>query len=211
MDQSSSHIETLRFGPVSPTAVHLCIDMQLMFSEATKWASPAVGQVLPAIMEICSYAAQRTIFTRFLTPPNLSAARRHWCHFYEESSSMLAENIKTEQLEIVPALRRFVPPARMVSRYVFSAFASPVLEETLDLLRADTLLLSGIESDVCVLATALGAIDRGFRLIIVKDAIASSKFAGHEAVTKGIYPRFDQQVEMITAERALSLWNPVPP
>ena len=124
---------------------------------------------------------------------------------------MLAENIKPEQLEIVPALRRFVPPARIISRYVYSCFASPVLEETLDLLQADTLLLSGIKSDVCVLATALGAIDRGYRLIIVKDAIASSKSVGHEAATKGIYPRFDQQIEMITAEQALSLWNPVPP
>jgi nicotinamidase-related amidase len=69
--------------------------------------------------------------------------------------------------------------------------------------------LTGVESDVCVLATALGAIDRGYRLIVIKDGIASSKSLGHDAVTKGIYPRFDQQVEMIAAERALSLWNPV--
>jgi nicotinamidase-related amidase len=200
----------LRFGLVSPTAVHLCIDMQLMFAEATKWASPAVSQVLPTVTEICCYAANRTIFTRFLTPPNLSVAGRHWRRFYEESPSMLAENLKPEQLEIVPALRRFVPPARMISRYVYSAFAAPTLEETLDLLHADTLLLSGIESDVCVLATALGAIDRGYRLIIVKDAIASSKPEGHDAVVKGVYPRFDQQVEMMTAEVALSIWNPIP-
>jgi hypothetical protein len=112
----TTHIDGLHFGSIGATAVHLCIDMQLMFAEGTKWASPAVGQVLPQVSEICAIASSRTIFTRFLTPPHLDAANRQWHRFYEESPSMLAENLKPEQLNLVPELRRFVPPARVVDR-----------------------------------------------------------------------------------------------
>jgi hypothetical protein len=30
-------------------AVHLCIDMQLMFAVGTKWSSPAIWEAVPAI------------------------------------------------------------------------------------------------------------------------------------------------------------------
>jgi nicotinamidase-related amidase len=204
----TTHIDGLHFGSIGATAVHLCIDMQLMFAEGTKWASPAVGQVLPQVSEICAIASSRTIFTRFLTPPHLDAANRQWHRFYEESPSMLAENLKPEQLNLVPELRRFVPPARVVDRYVFSAFAAPALAQSLGDLLADTTIFSGVESDVCILATALSAIDRGYRVIIVRDAVASSKSSGHQAVMEGVLPRFDQQVELVDAETLLKFWTP---
>jgi nicotinamidase-related amidase len=204
----TTHIDGLHHGSISATAVHLCIDMQLMFAEGTKWASRAVGQVLPQVSEICAIASSRTIFTRFLTPPHLDAAKRQWRRFYEESPSMLAENLKPEQLNLVPELRSFVPPARVVDRYVFSAFATPALAQSLGDLHADTAIFSGVESDVCLLATTLSAIDRGYRVIIVKDAVASSKSSGHRAVMEGVLPRFDQQVELVDAETLLRSWTP---
>ena len=204
----TTHIDGLHFGSIGATAVHLCIDMQLMFAEGTKWASPAVGQILSQVSEICAIASSRTIFTRFLTPPHLDAANRQWRRFYEESPSMLAENLKPEQLNLVPELCRFVPPARVVDRYVFSAFAAPALAQGLGDLGADTTIFSGVESDVCILATGLSAIDRGYRVIIVKDAVASSKTSAHQSVLEGVLPRFDQQVELVDAETLLKFWTP---
>jgi hypothetical protein len=36
---------------------------------------------------------------------------------------------------------------------------------------ADALIVSGSESDVCVLATVLDAVDIGYRVIVVRDAV----------------------------------------
>jgi nicotinamidase-related amidase len=59
-----------------------------------------------------------------------------------------------------------------------------------------------------VLATALTAIDRGYRTIFISDAIASSSPEGHRASLDSVYPRFDQQVELIDTETLLKAWSP---
>jgi len=58
----------LRFGPLGGGAVHLCIDMQLVFAEPTPWHTPWMGRVLPLVVEIAERQAARTVFTRFIPP-----------------------------------------------------------------------------------------------------------------------------------------------
>jgi nicotinamidase-related amidase len=120
---------------------------------------------------------------------------------------MLASNLKPEQLEIVPQLHPFLAQAHVVDRYVFSAFAAPELARHLEELGAETTIFTGIESDVCVLATALAAIDRGYRVIIVEDGVASSRPSAHRAVMQHVLPRFDQQVEIVKAATLARNWH----
>ena len=47
-----------------------------------------------------------------------------------------------------------------------------------------------------------------FTMRTVSDAIASSNEASHEAAFDGIYPRFDQQVELIDTDTLLKAWTP---
>jgi nicotinamidase-related amidase len=42
----------LRFGPLSPNTVHLCIDMQTLFAERTDWHVPWLERVLPAVLRL---------------------------------------------------------------------------------------------------------------------------------------------------------------
>jgi hypothetical protein len=42
----------LRFGPLGPNAVHLCVDMQTLFAERTAWHVPWLERVLPAVMRL---------------------------------------------------------------------------------------------------------------------------------------------------------------
>ncbi|MFO1350526.1 MAG: isochorismatase family protein [Gammaproteobacteria bacterium] len=70
----------------------------------------------------------------------------------------------------------------------------------------DTLIVSGVETDVCVLATVLDAIDAGYRVIVVADAVAASRrpaTARARAVLEAVLPRFDQQVETVSATELL--------
>jgi nicotinamidase-related amidase len=61
-------------------------------------------------------------------------------------------------------------------------------------------------TDVCVLATVLSAVDLGYRVILVRDALCSSSDEGHDALMKMYYSRFSEQIETTDAETVLSKW-----
>jgi len=54
--------------PLTEKTVHLCIDMQRLFSSEGPWATPWMERVLPVVVEIASRFPERTVFTRFITP-----------------------------------------------------------------------------------------------------------------------------------------------
>jgi nicotinamidase-related amidase len=203
-----SAIEGLRFGAIGKHAVHAAIDMQRLFAEGTEWASPTVHAIEPKVSRICAHAPHLTLFTRFLTPERLEDAHGQWQIYYRHWRSLLASRLDSGLLDLLPPLRRFIPPARIIDKYVHSAFEARAFQQALDELAADTIIFSGVETDVCVLATALTAVDRGYRTILISDAIASSSPQGHDAALAGIYPRFDQQIEVIDTRSLLEAWVP---
>jgi len=71
----------------------------------------------------------------------------------------------------------------------------------------DTVVITGAETDICVLATALGAIDRGYRVVLVTDAVCSSSDQTHDALMTFYNQRLSQQVETADTETVLSIWN----
>lgn len=199
------HIRGLRFGPLGSSAMHLCVDMQAMFADDTPWASGAVRSILPAVREICTYKAASTIFTRFLCPRDGRALCGQWRHFYSDCPQMLAADPRL--FDIVPELVPFVPPGRLADRYVFSVFEIAGLRPLLEARGVDTLVFSGVETDVCVLASVLRAIDIGYRVVVVEDAVASSNARGHDAALRGIFPRFDQQIETVRVAELMGQWG----
>jgi hypothetical protein len=64
----------------------------------------------------------------------------------------------------------------------------------------------GGETDVCVLSTVLGAVDFGFRVIVVYDAVCSSSDAAHDAMQLFYSQRLPQQVETASTEEVLDSW-----
>ena len=87
----------------------------------------------------------------------------------------------------------------------------PFLERGfLDLLRerrVDALVITGAETDVCVLATVIGAVDLGFRVVLATDAICSSSDATHDALLTLYRNRFSEQVETCDTETILHEWE----
>ena len=72
---------------------------------------------------------------------------------------------------------------------------------------ADGLIISGSETDVCVLATVLAAVDLGYRVILVNDAVCSSSDEGHDALMKMYHQRYTEQIEVADAATVMERWE----
>jgi nicotinamidase-related amidase len=111
-------------------------------------------------------------------------------------------------LELVPALARFVPPAIIIDKPGYSAFVQSRLYDLLAGKGVDTVVVTGAETDVCVLATTLSAVDLGLRVVIIEDALCSSSDEGHDALMTMYRTRLHEQIDVIKAEELFDLWQP---
>ncbi|WP_026291373.1 cysteine hydrolase family protein [Ancylobacter sp. FA202] len=194
-------------GPLGANTLHVCVDMQRLFGPGFPWAMPWLEKVLPLVESLCAQKPERTVFTRFVPPRRPDEARGGWARYYQRWAAVTGEAIGPDAARLVPALEAFVPPARVIDKSVYSPWTEGRLDALLAPARVDTLVISGGETDVCVLATALGAIDRGFRVILVTDALCSSSDATHDALMELYLNRFSQQVEVARAEEVLEGWR----
>ncbi len=199
------HIRGLRFGPIEPSAVHVCVDMQKLFATDTPWASDAVAIALPAAREITAAKPRQTIFTRFLCPREPGEVAGQWQRLYAHCPEMM--RLDPRLFAIVSELSRLSPEATTIDRHVFSIFASEQFRLELLARHPRTLIFSGVEADVCVLASIFSAIDVGYRVVVVEEAVASSNKVGQQAAIEGILPRFDQQIELVGVNELLTSWG----
>jgi nicotinamidase-related amidase len=128
-------------------------------------------------------------------------------HYYERWDSMTIDQLGPEMIGLVPELAKFAPPARLVDKYVYSPWTGSDLHQQLRSAGVDTVIITGGETDVCVLATMLGAIDWGFRVILVTDALCSSADETHDAMMNVYTNRFGEQVETVTTVTLLESWQ----
>lgn len=197
----------LPYGPLGEATAHLCIDMQTMFAERTDWHVPWLQRVLPRVTEIARAHAERTIFTRFVPPSQPEEATGTWRRYYERWRHMTRQALDPKLIELVPPLRDLVPPAHVLDKQHYSPFAEPHLHRLLQAGKVDSLVITGGETDVCVLATVLDAVDLGYRVVIAADALCSASDRTHDALLTLYQERFSQQIEVAPAQTILANWH----
>lgn len=188
-------------------ALHACIDMQRLFAEPTEWHTPGLQRILPAVERLCAHAPAETVFTRFVTPHSAEQAHGAWRAYYRHWSALTGEHLAPGMLDLVAPLDRYAPPARVCDKGTHSAFGSGGFPKLVGEAGVGALVLSGVETDVCVLATALDAIDRGLAVVLASDAVAGSVQGSHAAVLEWLYPRFEQQLVLARVEDVLRAWD----
>ncbi|WP_279479856.1 cysteine hydrolase [Aureimonas sp. SK2] len=196
----------LHHGPIGPNCVHLCVDMQRMFAEDTDWRTPWMERVLPRVEALCRAAPDRTIFTRFIPAERPGQGEGTWRRYYESWESMTLEQMGRDMADLLPSLAAFHPPAEIIDKTVYSPWCEPELDVRLRERGVDTLIVSGGETDVCVLGTVLGGVDRGYRVIVAVDALCSSSDEMHDAMLAVYRRRYGQQIETVLTETAIREW-----
>lgn len=192
---------------IPETAVHLCVDMQRMFVEDTEWRTPWAERVLPVIVRLCETKAERTCFTRFIPAARPGEGRGTWRGYWERWSSMTLESLGADKVALALPLQRFVPPGRLLDKRVYSPWIGTDFDAVLRRSEVDTLVVTGAETDVCVLASVLGAVDLGYRVIVVTDALCSSSDPSHDRLIALYHERYAQQVETAACAEVVDAWR----
>jgi nicotinamidase-related amidase len=130
-----------------------------------------------------------------------------WQRYYTRWGVATRESLDLQLLDLMPPLAALCPPATVIDKTRYSAFAEPRLIEELRQREADALIVSGPETDVCVLATVLDAVDIGYRVIVVRDAVCSSSDEGHDMLMRLYHTRYTEQIETSNAEVILARWE----
>lgn len=199
--------DPLPYGPPGRSAAHLCIDMQQMFASDTAWNVPWMRRVLPAVLQVARAAPTRTIFTRFIPPRRAEDAPGTWRRYYERWPEFTGERLAPRMLDLLPECAELVPPALVLDKSHYSPFAEPRLRSVLDAWEIDTLVITGGETDVCVVAAVLDAVDAGYRVVVASDGLCSVSDEGHESLLRLFSERFQQQIEVAPAAVIARAWS----
>lgn len=192
---------------IPDNAVHLCVDMQRMFVEDTPWGLPWAARVMPRIERLCQHRPDRLAFTRFIPAAAAGEGRGAWGRYWTRWASMTLEALDPAMVDLALPLQAFVPPGRLIDKPVYSPWLTSDLDAALSRGGVDTLVITGGETDVCVLATVLGAIDLGYRVVVVSDGVCSSADEPHDALLGLYHDRFSQQIETAPTEEVLDAWR----
>ena len=192
---------------LSRPCLHVAVDMQRLFAEPTVWHTPGLADILPRVACLARHAPERTVFTRFVSPERSEDATGAWRGYYERWRSVTLAEMGPERLALVDPLHELVPPARVCDKGTHSAFNSGDFRDVVGRSGVEVLVLSGVETDVCVLGTALDAIDEGLYVVTVSDAVASSEPECHRATLESILPRFSEQAIIATTSEVLAAWR----
>ena len=171
----------------------IVVDMQQVVARDTLWHLPGVRDLLPAIIELTE-AFEDVAYSRHVPPAD--GGHGAWKRFYENWKELDED---PSNWDLMPELAG--RPGLHAAKSTYSVFGAPELRAELD---RDELVLCGVETDCCVLATALEAIDHGVPVTVVEDAVASPSAAGHEGALALFRRLDDDQVRVTSAAQLLA-------
>jgi nicotinamidase-related amidase len=179
-------------------ALLVVIDMQRVFADPdSPWSIPEFATLEEPISRLLTAFGERATFTRFVVPAEPTGS---WRTYFREWS-----------FAVEPGAEKLFELAapwsddgrRPIDKPTFSAYGSE-LQHVIRRLRVSTLVLCGVSTECCVLATALAAADDGMAVRIVRDACASVDRATHEAALHVALTGFAPLIAISSVEEELA-------
>ncbi|HZP89420.1 MAG TPA: cysteine hydrolase [Actinomycetota bacterium] len=170
------------------------IDMQRLFRDPeSPWATPGFDELAGPITRLVEAFGDRTVFTRFVVPERFEGS---WVAYYKRWGEVTRPE-RRAWAELADPYAGLRP--RTLERPTFgkwgpelAALAGP----------AGTLVLCGVATDCCVIATALPAADAGAFVRVVGDACRGATAEAHERAL-AIMGGFAPQIVVTSVEEEL--------
>ncbi len=185
-------------------ARHIVIDMQRLFAEETAWHTPAVTDILPNVLALTAAFSGRTLFAKFMVPAAPHHANGRWRTYYERWSELTTGTMDPAMQDLVAPLAALARPQDIIEKTTYSIFGASGFQEKMAAEGVDTLIFSGVETEVCVLASLFDAIDAGYHVIVASDAVGSSAPLSHAATVEHVLPRMPEQVTFLTTAELIA-------
>ncbi|WP_349306906.1 isochorismatase family protein [Cellulomonas sp. ES6] len=188
-------------GAAPGRAVLVVVDMQPVFADpGSPWAAPRFAEALPVVRSLAEAAgADRTVFTRFVAPEHPTGA---WVAYYADWPFALQPE-DAPAYAVVPELADLAARAPVVTATTFGKWGPDLAAHVGP---GDTMLLTGVSTDCCVLSTALAAADAGVAVRVVAEACTGADDASHARALDAIrlYAPLADVIDATTARAVLA-------
>ncbi len=175
--------------PIAKPAL-LVLDMQDYFLSPDSHAFvPSSPKLIPLISEVIQTFKQNklpVIFTRHLNSVADAGMMSIWWREIIQKDKKLSQI--NEKLDTSDSL--------ILKKTQYDAFYNTSLQEVLQNLGVETVIVTGVMTNLCCETTARAAFIRGYRVLMPVDATATMNFELHAATTKNLSHGFAEPVTM---------------
>lgn len=173
--------------------VLLVVDMQNVFARS-EWHVVGIEKVIKNIKTLCERFDGKIIFTRHVSNKNAPGT---WQDYNRAFASMEAD---PTNWDIVDELKPFAK--NLITKHTYSCFHCDDFRKLIASCDDPELYIVGVETEFCVLGALFDAVDEGYRVSLVTDAVSGEIKKLNDAVIE-ICSRMPSQVKLITIEELL--------
>ena len=167
----------------------MAVDLQHAFVDpVSPWFTPTLRSTVDVIATLVPHYGSRVIFTRFVPPADISGS---WRAYYDKWPFAVGTQ-DSELWSVIDPWKQ----ATSVASHTFSKWV-PDLHALVG--AHPTIVLCGVSTDCCILATAFAAVDGGAHVRVVADACTAKTPAAHEAALAMMRARAPQ-LAIVTAQ-----------
>ncbi|MDG7044619.1 MAG: cysteine hydrolase [Nitrososphaerota archaeon] len=98
-----------------------------------------------------------------------------------------AHAMKGSEGGMIIAELKAIDGENVIEKHTYSGFFDTALDYLLRSIGVDTVILAGLDADICVRHTAADAYFRGFGIVVVRDAVAARLDKNWESYFKRVY------------------------
>ena len=166
----------------------------------TKWRFDRIEQaLLPNVKKLLAFFREHKLRILYITLGSMVAdysdAPAHMKNLYQ----MTNNHQGTQEHEILDEVKP-LDGEYVVNKTTIGAFNSTGIDNLLRMWEAKYLLFTGVSTNMCVDGTARDAVDRGYRCMLVEDALSAPKEEYHRAAIinwQRLYGRVNSTEEVI--------------
>lgn len=155
----------------------LVIDMQNVYLPENEWSCIKMAEVINYIEEkIKDFPKNQVFFTKHIAFENPKGQWEMYNKKYDKINSNKYLN------DYIPELKKYLTNDNLFVKSGYSALSSKNLLETLDAF--DTIYITGVIAECCVLSTIFSLVDMGKKIIYCSNGIAGQNEEKEKAVIK---------------------------
>lgn len=173
----------------------LVIDFMKGFTDTACPLGSDVDDEIAATKRLLKAARERglpIIYTNIVYEPHF----KDGAHFIQKVPALKSLTADSEWSEIDPRVERIKETEPLITKKFASAFFGTSLHSLLTFERVDTTIIVGCTTSGCVRATAVDALQYGYRVVVPKQCVGDRSQKAHEANLYDIQTKYGDVVSV---------------